>query len=235
MSEQERTPAPNAAPAAPTRRGPRSLNDLAAHPRNPRVISAAASDGLRQSLAVFGDLSGIVWNTATSHLICAHRRRDQLDGLDVGKIRWGRRHDVTLGYPRSRFTASEREGYVTLPEGARFHVREVNWPDTEFETAALLTANNPNLQGEFTAEATDLLNELRATVPDLTMDELALDDLLDDLLGDDDEPQEPDAPPGGGTVPDVYQVVIECDGEPAQKRLYDRLTREGLDCHLLVL
>ena len=216
------------------RKRPRSLSDLAPHPRNPRDISDAAREGLRQSMAVFGDLSGIVYNAATGNLICAHQRRDQLAGLDVGTIRWGRAHDVTLGYPRQRFTSPEREGYAKLPDGARFHVREVHWPDTEFEKAALLTANNPNLQGEFTDEAMTLLTELRATVPDLTMEELALDDLLGDLVEEMDDDEPPDDG-GGPAVPEVYQVVIECADEASQKTLFDRLSREGLDCHLLVL
>jgi len=238
MSEAPRDGQPNGGGrgAATGGKRPRTLGELEGHPRNPREISEAARDGLRQSLYVFGDLSGIVWNAATGHLICAHQRREQLTGLDVGRIRWGRAHDVTLGYPRQRFTSPEREGYVTLADGARFHVRQVDWPDEEFEKAALLTANNPNVMGDFTDEARELLGELRQTVPDLTMEVLALDDLLDDLLDDDAEDEDaPDDGGAGGTVADVYQVVVECVDEAEQQTLYDRLKREGKECHLLVL
>ena len=36
-------------------------------------------------------------------------------------------------------------------------------------------------------------------------------------------------------IPECFQVVIECDSEQHQKRLYERLTAEGLKCRLLVL
>ena len=35
--------------------------------------------------------------------------------------------------------------------------------------------------------------------------------------------------------PDLYQVVIECDGEHQQRELYERLRREGLRLRLLVV
>jgi len=35
---------------------PTSIEELAAHPNNPRVIGEEASTGLRKSLEVFGDL-----------------------------------------------------------------------------------------------------------------------------------------------------------------------------------
>lgn len=220
---------------------PRSIAEMDGHPRNPREIGEVASDGLRSSLWVFGDLSGIVHNLATGHIICAHQRKEQLVHLDIGTIRWGRPYTVTLGYRRHRFQSEERDGWAKLPDGAKFRVRQVNWQDEDFEKAALLTANNPEIMGDFTADAAALLEELRATIPDLTMEELVLDDLLDELTEELDEEPDDDLDAGdaaaAGThanISDRYTVVVECESETEQQRLHKRLQGEGLVCHCQV-
>ena len=64
------------------------LSDLQPAPRNPRTITDAALSGLTASLSEFGDLSGIVWNQTSGHLVCGHQRFKALqaehgDGLTV--------------------------------------------------------------------------------------------------------------------------------------------------------
>lgn len=45
-----------------------------------------------------------------------------------------------------------------------------------------------------------------------------------------------DAPPGREPdIPEVFQVVAECDNETQQQALYQRLTGEGYHCRLLTL
>jgi len=219
----------------------RTIGEMAGHPRNPREIGQVASDGLRSSMWVFGDLAGIVFNAATGHVICAHQRREQLQAMDVSKIRWGRPYTVTLGYERQRFESVERDGWVRLPDGARFRVRQVSWDDEDFEKAALLTANNPEIMGDFTDEAAELLEELRRSIPDLTMEQLVLDDLLDELTEglEDEADGELDGEAGGGggshaDITDRYTVVVECETEAVQQRLHKRLQAEGLVCHCQV-
>jgi len=214
---------------------PRRIAELGRHPRNPREMSLAASQGLRESEEVFGDLSGITYNGATGHLISGHQRSDQLEDLEPGTIRWGRPYTVELGYPGRRFESVERDGWVKLPSGARFRIRLVRWEDEDFEKAAMLTANNPAIMGEFTDEATALLAELRASIPDLAMEDLGLDELLDDLTADLGDDEDDDEEERRRLVPEVYQVVVECESEAEQQRLFDRLTAEGLTCHVQVL
>lgn len=36
-------------------------------------------------------------------------------------------------------------------------------------------------------------------------------------------------------IPEVYQVVVQCDDESHQQEVFERLTAEGLNCHLLNL
>lgn len=206
------------------------LKDLSPDPENARRISDEASWALRQSLAIYGDLAGIVYNRATGHLICAHRRREELLDLDIGCIRWGKPYTVTLGYSRRRFESKERDGWLRLPDGARFRIREVEW-EPEFERAANLVANSAFVAGEFTDQAAVQLRELRETISALAMDDLQLHELLEELT--DDAKPESDLPEQD--VPEVFQVVIECESEADQHKLYERLVAEGLACHLLVL
>ena len=152
------------------------LDDLKAHPANPRIISDEARAGLRHSLYVFGDLSGVVYNKATGHLICAHQRKAELKTLDLSEIKWQRQYKVELGEKGARFASAERDGWARLPGGARFRVREVNWPEEAFERAANIAANSPTIKGEFTPEAKLIIEELRTDLPALTTS-LRLEDI----------------------------------------------------------
>lgn len=51
-----------------------SLADLRPAPYNPRQIDNDAMDGLQHSVETFGDISGLVWNNKTGHLVCGHQR-----------------------------------------------------------------------------------------------------------------------------------------------------------------
>lgn len=54
------------------------ISDLRPASYNPRTIEDDAAAGLAQSLERFGDLSGIVWNQRTGHLVAGHQRVNQL-------------------------------------------------------------------------------------------------------------------------------------------------------------
>jgi hypothetical protein len=137
----------------------RSIADLKAAPYNPRKIKDKAFAGLKTSLGEFGDLSGIVWNAVTGHLVAGHQRMRALreehgDGLRL------------------------EAGAIHTPAGDRFAVRVVEWP-LEREKMANVVANNPHIAGEFTEELAPLLNELRETDLADLLEPLAMDKLLD--------------------------------------------------------
>ena len=123
----------------------KDLADLKPASYNPRKISASAAEGLARSLAEYGDLSGIVWNSRTGNLVAGHQRVDQLKKLGAvfhaGEVRLG-------------------------PEGPRFPVRVVDW-NIANEKAANVTANNLHIAGVFTDDLQDLLGEIRASMGDL--------------------------------------------------------------------
>jgi len=188
---------------------------------------------------IFGDLSGIVINKATGQLVCAHQRRAAVADR-LGKIHWSRPHDVELGYEGARFSSTERLGWVETDEGARFAVREVDWPDANFEQAALLAANNPGIMGDFTEEASQMLEALRVSTSAKGMDDLGLDALLADLT---EVPKRRRNGSGGGgsdagsdvDLPESFQVIVDCEDEAEQLELFESLKDAGRSVKLLSL
>jgi ParB-like chromosome segregation protein Spo0J len=145
------------------------LDMLKADRENPRAITADALAGLGVSVEEFGDLSGIVWNERTGELVCGHQRMTAL--RNAGATHWERKgSQAWIVHPRT---------------GERFPIRIVDWPP-EKQRLANLTANNPEIAGEFTGAAAEQLAALEAQSEDQRqlMERLRLTDLLDEL-GDD--------------------------------------------------
>jgi hypothetical protein len=130
------------------------ISDLKPAPYNPRVVTDEALGALQTSLGEFGDISGIVWNKKTGHLVAGHQRLEALK----------RKHGNKLAL---------RGGEVVTPSGERYPVRVVDWP-VEREKAANLAANSPLLAGSFDP------GRLEAVLADLNTAE-GLADLLDGL------------------------------------------------------
>ena len=132
-----------------------TLADLAAAPYNPRTITIGALAGLSYSLAEFGDLSGVTFNSRTGHLVAGHQRVKSL------RQQYG---DLAIV-----------DGGITTPEGHRFTVRVVDWPEAQ-EKAANVAANSPTISGTFSDDLTALLAELQEDQAD-TFGALHLEDL----------------------------------------------------------
>jgi len=134
-----------------------NLADLRPAPYNPRKITSQALGALQASLGEFGDISGLVWNQRTGHLVAGHQR---LAALRKAHGDW-----LTMA-----------DGAVVTPTGERFPVRMVDWPVAR-EKAANVAANSPFLAGEFDdAELTKVLAELEAALP-AEFDALRFDEL----------------------------------------------------------
>lgn len=161
----------------------RSLDELSPDPANARTITGEAATGLRASLSKFGDIAGIVFNSKTGRLVTGHQRIARL--RESGASMW---HADTSG------------AYIMHPvTGERFPVRIVEW-DEKTERAANLTANNPSIGGDFTADAVNQLGDL-ADLPDFS--EFGLDILLESL---------------GKEFPSPVTPVGEDDAPPLQER-----------------
>lgn len=158
-----------------------SIEDLKPAPYNPRKIKKQAAEGLAKSIDEFGDISGIVWNKRTGHLVCGHQRLEQLKTLG-GVFHDGR---IILGNDKTR-----RE----------FPVRVVDWTQGK-EKAANVEANNRHIAGDFTDDIGDLLGEIKLDLGDETFGELQLGALAKDLkvnldgeIVEDEVPEPPSEP-----------------------------------------
>ena len=78
----------------------------------------------------------------------------------------------------------------------------------------------------------DLLAEL---LTDIDTENDAVRSLLDELAQAPDLPfGEDNGPPPEVTIPEMFQVVVECVDEDQQQAVYKRLADEGLKCRLLM-
>jgi DNA modification methylase len=134
------------------------IEDLVPAPYNPREISDEAAAGLAKSMGDFGDLSGVVWNKRTGHLVCGHQRVKELQEMGGQFVK----------------------GAIQIESGERFPVRVVSWPESK-EKVANVTANNPRIAGVFTEGIAELLPEIKATVGDEDFGVLQFDSMAKDL------------------------------------------------------
>lgn len=107
------------------------VKDLSPNPKNPRTITDAKLEQLKRAMLEFGDLSGIVFNRKSKHLVGAHQRAKNLDA-DAFVV-------IVKTYKKPTKTGTIAEGHVEL-NGERFAYREVSW-DQNRERAANLAAN----------------------------------------------------------------------------------------------
>jgi len=165
------------------------ISDLIAAPYNPRTITDESMSGLKTSIRELGDVSGIVWNKASGHLICGHQRVKAL------KSEFG--DDLVIEDNSDEIGGST---HIRTPSGEIFAIRIVEWGEQK-ERLANVMANNPHVMGDFTKDAIGLVNDLNVDFPDLT-DGLMLAELLEELelefpekkKGDKDPDAIPDPP-----------------------------------------
>lgn len=107
------------------------ISALTPQPENPRTITPAKAAQLKKTLFEYGDISGIVFNVKTKHLVGGHRRVENFNQKSAVVY--------TKKYPRPTRLGTVAEGYMELA-GERFAYREVSWPLAK-EKAANLAAN----------------------------------------------------------------------------------------------
>jgi hypothetical protein len=192
------------------------IGTLKADPKNARRIDEAALRGLQASVETFGDLSGIVLNTRSGHLVCGHQRVRALAA--AGAATWTREGDA---------------GWVEHPEThERFAVRLVDWDDTT-ERLANLTANNPNIQGEFTAEVLEQLREVEDDARYADVELASLEKTLA-IAWEDAEAEATSSAEQKDFVEPPLGIMIECESESQQRELLERFDSEGLKCRALI-
>ena len=154
------------------------LGDLKPAPYNPREISDEALEALKTSISEFGDISGLVWNSRTGHLVAGHQR--------LAALR--EKHGAAL---------KMKAGVLEAPGGLRFPVRVVDWPEIK-EKSANIAANSPLLAGDFTAALGPLLADIMPQMGDLAAS-LRFDDI--------EIPPDPDELPIVDADPQIDQAA----------------------------
>jgi len=157
------------------------------------------------------------------------RQRDALRGILA-----------EIGYADALLARELPDGSLELVDG---HLRAETTPEqkvpvlvldlSEQEAAKLLVLLDP-LAGLAETDS-DVLAQL---VAEVETDNEAIERLLHDLAGEPEPTLDDDAddsPTGDVSVPDGYQVVVECRDEDQQRDVYERLTTEGFACRLLTL
>jgi hypothetical protein len=117
---------------------------------NPRKMTKEAQAGLKKSLEMFGDISGIIFNKRTNELIGGnHRWEELLKIYDKKKLELKE--------------LKENSGIYAIyhdDEFTSYTVRVVDW-DEDTAKAANITANNQHISGYFTKEIDDVLAQLK--------------------------------------------------------------------------
>lgn len=188
----------------------KTAGDLADAPYNPRIITETEEDILARTLAEFGDLSGVVYNVKTGHLIGGHQRKKvYLADYPIKK----KKHTDETG--------TVALGYIDTPKG-RFHYREVDWPEDK-EIQANLAANKAGGKFDYGA-VMDLLEHIDNGENDLELTGFSLeeienlihwqppedpesDEIPDELFDDDDDGL------GGGDDPDEVEMPLLNTGD----------------------
>jgi hypothetical protein len=146
-----------------------------------------------------------------------------------------------IGYAGALLARELPDGSLELIDG---HLRAETTPEAEVpvlvldldqrEAAKLLALHDP-LAGMAEANQ-DVLTELLGQVE---TESDAVQQLLDQMLGVPEPlPDEDDAVANAGTnatIPEAFQVVIECRDEAEQQTVYQRMSDEGYACKLLTL
>jgi hypothetical protein len=99
------------------------VGELHPAPYNPRAITAEGLENLAHSIREFGDISGVVYNIRTNHLVGGHQRIKILDASWKIEKKSHKDKNGTVAI-----------GHIETPWGP-FAYREVDWP-IEREIAA---------------------------------------------------------------------------------------------------
>lgn len=155
----------------------KNLNELPDWEQNPRKITPSRERILAKTLHKFGDLSGIVFNTANQKLVGGHQRKKILQNAKIEIVK-------KLGKPNKEGTVAY--GFAHY-DGEAYAYREVFWDETTHKLAAI-AANEAGGEWDFKplknlmVELDDGTNDMEESGWELT----SLENLMND--GSDFEP-----------------------------------------------
>lgn len=136
---------------------------------NPRVITERELNGLKNSYETYGDLSGVVLNTATNTLVSGHQRLKTVGDRKTKVVK--EKHKDSFG------TVAIGHIEVTTDDGSTYKIpyREVKWSDRKAEAAANIAANAGG--GQFDNDKLGQLLEELDLEDEFTVETIGLDPL----------------------------------------------------------
>lgn len=155
----------------------RTAADLIPAPYNPRKIDDARLEALGRAMETFGDLSGIVFNVRTRHVVGGHQRLKHIP-KDARVV-------VSERFQEASPQGTIATGHIVW-KGERWTYREVDW-DEQTEAGANVAANKHGGEWDF-PKLTELLSELDAhgfDMPLVGFSEVELEQLLTSVGGTD--------------------------------------------------
>lgn len=179
---------------------PKNTKDLKEAKYNPRTITSARKEALKNSMSSFGDLSGVVFNVRTKTLISGHQRMGTISGLPskIVQTKHADKHGtVAIGH----IEAQTKNGKIRIP------YRAVDWDLTK-EKAANIAANAHG--GQFDKEK---LRKVLASIEKSKSFEIELTG-LDPLTLKQLRVKEEDAPKGKGADGGFKEITVDAlEGE----------------------
>ena len=145
-----------------------------------------------------------------------------------------------VGYADALLARELADGRLELVDG---HLRAETTPDAlvpvlvldvdDEEAVKIMLTHDPlaSLAVADGEKLSDLLGDCQFQSPQVIR---MLADLEDTVMGASQALDEPNVAPEV-TVPEAYQVVVECDDEAEQEKLFERLRAEGYRCRVLTL
>lgn len=138
--------------------------DLIPADYNPRVMDEKSSAALKQSMEEFNDISGITWNKGTKNIVTGHHRwQHLLDAYGIENVAFEQISD-------------DKYTIVAENEDTGFILRVVDWDEAK-EKAANITANSHKVEGTFTEDLQNVLDEIKIGVDEELFGNLRLDEL----------------------------------------------------------
>lgn len=184
--------------------------------KNPRKISEAQLEQLKQNIQELGDLSGIVHDLNTDEIISGNQRSKVIN-INECEI------EIVKQYDEPNEQGTIALGFVVF-ENQRLNYRQVRWNDKQREKACI-TANA--LGGEFDYDI--LLENWDIT----ELENWGIKDLENKIESEDKEKKE--IKDLSEQLQPTYKLEIECSNESELQSLYEEITERGLLCRILTL
>jgi hypothetical protein len=204
------------------------VKSLSPNAENPRVITDERLKTLKRSLARFGDLSGVVFNTKTKRLVGGHQRLKLFENSDIA---------ITKKYSKPSKAGTVAEGWFTSG-GERYSYREVYWDD-KVEKAATIAANK-NAGDWDTAQLSSWFRELKDNDFDLSLTMFEPEEIAElpipitvgehtrkakqEPTDDDAEMEDPEPPTcKRDQIYELGSILFKCDGDDDDLRFCDAI------------